>query len=306
MKRRTFIQQLGIVVGAAAVSPNLAFAKPKEKRLVILHTNDTHSNIDPFPANHSKYPNMGGVSRRAKLIESIREENEHVLLVDAGDIFQGTPYFNKFKGEVEMKAMEMMKYEVATLGNHDFDIGMEGYLAAKQHAGFKVVNANYQLTGTPLESVVIPNTIVTKGGIKIGLFGLGVDLNGLVNESNFKGLTYLDPLTVAMEQVKKLKAEKCDLIICLSHLGYEYSDLSKISDKRLAAETEGIDIIIGGHTHTFLTTPTVVKNKIGKQTLISQVGYGGLQLGRIDVNFSRNRLDTSVATVTIDQTIDTI
>lgn len=306
MKRRTFIQQLGIVAGAAAISPNLAFTKPKEKRLVILHTNDTHSNMDPFPANHSKYPNMGGVSRRSKLIQSIRSTNEHVLLLDAGDIFQGTPYFNKFKGEVEMKAMEAMQYEIATLGNHDFDIGMDGYLNAKKHANFQVVNANYSLENTPLASIVKPHVVMMKGGLKIGVFGVGVDLNGLVNESNFKGLRYNDPISVAQQQVEELRKKGCDLIICLSHLGYEYADTTKVSDKRLAAETEGIDIIIGGHTHTFLNTPTVVNNKLGKQTLISQVGYGGLQLGKIDVVFSKKKLNTTVTTASIDQSLDKI
>ena len=190
MERRLFLQQAGVVAGAAMIAPSLISAKKKQQKLVILHTNDTHSNIDPFPVNHPKFPNMGGVSRRAALIEQIRGQEEHVLLLDAGDIFQGTPYFNKFHGVLEMKSMAAMNYDIVTLGNHDFDIGMEAYKSALSHASFKVVNANYELSSTPLAEVVLPHTIIHKGGFKIGVFGLGVDLQGLVPKENWKGMTY--------------------------------------------------------------------------------------------------------------------
>ncbi|WP_343603742.1 metallophosphatase [Fluviicola sp.] len=283
MERRLFLQQTGVVAGAAMIAPSLISAKKKHGKLVILHTNDTHSNIDPFPVNHPKFPNMGGVSRRAALIQQIREQEEHVLLLDAGDIFQGTPYFNKFRGVLEMKTMGAMNYDIVTLGNHDFDIGMEAYKNALSHASFKVVNANYELSSTPLSEVVLPHTIVQKAGYKIGVFGVGVDLQGLVPNENWKGMTYQDPVQAAQKQADHLKAEGCDLIICLSHLGYEYNT-NQVSDKVLAASTSGINLIIGGHTHTFLEAMQEFKNKDGQSVFVNQVGYGGLKLGRIDVD----------------------
>ncbi len=287
MERRLFLQRTGVLAGVALVSPSLMSAKKKSTKLVILHTNDTHSNIDPFPENHPKYANMGGVSRRASMVQKIRNEEENVLLLDAGDIFQGTPYFNKFKGVLEMKTMEAMKYDAVTLGNHDFDIGMEAYKNALTHASFKVVNANYSIENTPLNDVVLPNTILKKGGYKIGIFGLGVDLNGLVASNNWEGLKYNDPIQIAKEQVKQLRGKGADIVICLSHLGYEYST-NQVSDQILAKETSGIDVIIGGHTHTFLNEISEVTNAEGKPVFINQVGYGGLILGRIDIELDHD------------------
>jgi 5'-nucleotidase len=309
MKRRQFIEASLLTSAGMILSPALLSfgSKKKSHKLIILHTNDTHSNIDPFPSNHSKYPNQGGVARRQTLIKKIRSENENVLLLDAGDIFQGTPYFNKFKGELEMKLMSEMDYDVVTLGNHDFDIGIEGYLKAKKHGTFQVVNANYEITNSELRECVKENHIIKKGRFKIGIFGIGVDLNGLVAEQNWQGVTYHDPIQAAKEQVSYLKKKRCDLIICLSHLGYEYpNDSEKISDLKLAEKTEGIDIIIGGHTHTFLEKNTRVKNKEGKDVVIAQVGYAGLQLGKIEVTLSKNQsFGIEVDRSQIDKSLDT-
>lgn len=296
MERRLFLQQTGIVAGAAMVGPSLISAKKKPNKLVILHTNDTHSNIDPFPVNHPKFPNMGGVSRRASLIQSIRDQEENVLLLDAGDIFQGTPYFNKFKGVLEMKTMAAMNYDIVTLGNHDFDIGMEAYKSALSHASFQVVNANYELSSTPLEEVVKPYTILRKAGFKIGVFGVGVDLQGLVPNENWKGLTYQDPIAAAQKQADALRKEGCDVVICLSHLGYEYNT-NQVSDKVLAASTHGINVIIGGHTHTFLEDMQEFKNKEGKAVFVNQVGYGGLKLGRIDIELCPDSGKFTIASI---------
>ncbi len=285
MKRREFIQRTGLIAGAIAVAPSLLSAGKKGKKLVILHTNDTHSNIEPFPATHSKYPNQGGVSRRATLINQIRLENDNVLLLDAGDIFQGTPYFNEFKGELEMKVMEEMKYDVVTLGNHDFDIGMEAYVSAHKSATFPVVNCNYDFGTTPLAALVKKSVIIKKAGYKIGILGVGIDLTGLVPASNFEGMVYTDPIAAANQEAEYLKKKGCDLIICLSHLGYEFMDTTKVCDKHLAAKTKNIDIILGGHTHTFLTEPQTFTNAEGKNVIVNQVGYGGLFLGKIDVTF---------------------
>lgn len=264
-----------------------SFKSVNTKHLTILHTNDVHSYIDPFPANHPKNPNMGGVARRAALIESIRKENPNVLLLDAGDIFQGTPYFNYYGGELEFKLMSMMEYDLATIGNHDFDNGIEGLYTQLPHASFEFVSANYDFKNTIMNGHVKPYKIINKDGIKVGVFGLGVGLDGLVDKKNYKETIYLDPVGVAQDMARILKQEKkCDLVICLSHLGYKYKDEpEKICDTKLATVTQDIDLIIGGHTHTFLDKPTVLKNAVGQDVLVNQVGCYGINLGRIDFYF---------------------
>lgn len=289
MKRRDFIQKTAAtsaLLGLGGFSLS-SFKSVNTKHLTILHTNDVHSYIDPFPANHPKNPNMGGVARRAALIESIRKENPNVLLLDAGDIFQGTPYFNYYGGELEFKLMSMMQYDLATIGNHDFDNGIEGLYAQLPHASFEFVSANYDFKNTIMNGHVKPYKIINKDGIKVGVFGLGVGLEGLVDKKNYKETVYLDPVGVAQDMAKLLKQEKkCDLVICLSHLGYKYKDEpDKICDTKLATLTKDIDLIIGGHTHTFLDKPTVLKNAIGQDVLVNQVGCYGINLGRIDFYF---------------------
>lgn len=293
MKRRDFIQKTVagsalLTVGGLSLS---SFNKLNKKHITILHTNDVHSHIDPFPPTDAKNPNMGGVSRRASLIESIRRENPNVLLLDAGDIFQGTPYFNYYGGELEFKLMSMMKYDLATMGNHDFDNGIDGFYSQLHNAKFDFVSANYDFKNTVLDGIVKPYKIFIKDGIKIGVFGLGVELDGLVDKKNYKETVYNDPVSVSQEMTRILKTqEKCDLIICLSHIGYAYkNDPDKISDLKLAAATRDIDLIIGGHTHTFLDKPTIVKNLDGIDTLVNQVGCYGINLGRIDFYFDTNK-----------------
>ena len=293
MKRRNFIKQIGGVSAAAMVGGFTlgAFTEKKQRHITILHTNDTHSHIDPFKANHSRNPNRGGVARRATLIAQIRKENEHTLLLDAGDIFQGTPYFNYFGGELEFKLMSMLKYDVATIGNHDFDNSIDGLYKQLPNAKFDFVSANYNFKNTILDTHVKPYKIIVKDGIKIGVFGLGIELNGLVNPSMFKETKYLDPIEISQDITRILKEdEQCDLIICLSHLGYNYRNSdTKISDLKLAAATKNIDLIIGGHTHTFLRKPTVVKNIEGKNMLVNQVGCYGINLGKIDFYFDADK-----------------
>lgn len=295
MKRRDFIQKTAASTALLAFPslPLMSFSKPNIKKITILHTNDVHSHIDPFPADDPRNANMGGVSRRASLIDAIRKENTNVLLLDAGDVFQGTPYFNYYGGELELKLMSMMQYDLATLGNHDFDNGLEGFSAQMHHATFDFISANYDFKNTILDTRIKPYKIFIKEGIKIGVFGLGIELQGLVDQKNYKETVYLDPVEMAQEMTRRLRIEeKCDLIICLSHLGYDYkkgSDSDKISDLKLAQKTQDIDLIIGGHTHTFLDRPTVVKNAIGKDVLVNQVGCYGLHLGRIDFYFDSNQ-----------------
>lgn len=290
MKRRTFIKNIGatsLLLGAGAWGTLSMKANSTLKQITILHTNDTHSHIDPLPANDPLRPNKGGAARRAALINQIRTENPNTLLFDAGDIFQGTPYFNFYGGELEFKIMSMLKYDAATFGNHDFDNGVEGLVAQLPHATFEFINANYDVSNTALAGHVKPYKIYNVAGIKIGVYGLGVELEGLVNKRQYGETVYLNPIEIAQDMEHKLhNEEQCDLIICLSHLGYDYLDNPlKVSDLKVAAQTSHTDLIIGGHTHTFLDKPTLVTNKSGKTTLVNQVGCYGINLGRIDFFF---------------------
>jgi len=296
MKRRKFIKQTSASLAYAGLS-SLTFqsCKTHQKQITILHTNDTHSQIEPFESSHHKYAGKGGVARRAVMVEKVRKENPNTLLLDAGDIFQGTPYFNYFGGEVEFKLMSLLKYDAATLGNHDFDNSIEGFHKQLPNASFDFVCANYDFKNTVLDTLIKPYKIFIKDGIKIGVFGLGIELVNLVNPNLYKETKYLDPIEISKDISRDLKEkEACDLIICLSHLGYHYKNSDKISDLKLATATKDIDLIIGGHTHTFLTKPTLVKNLTNENVLVNQVGAYGLNLGRVDFYFNeQNEKQTS-------------
>ena len=285
MNRRTFIKNTAasatlLSLGGMALSCD----KQNAKKITILHTNDVHSHIDPFGPNDGRNANKGGVARRASLVESIRKDNPNTLLLDAGDIFQGTPYFNYYGGELEFKLMSMLKYDLATIGNHDFDNGIDGLYAQLPNANFDFVSANYDFTNTVLDTHVKPYKTFLKDGVKIGIFGLGIELDGLVGKKHYKETVYNYPVEIAQDMSRILKEdEQCDLVICLSHLGYYYKkNPDKISDLILARQTKDIDLIIGGHTHTFLPKPTVEKNSEGKNVLVNQVGCYGLYLGQVD------------------------
>jgi 5'-nucleotidase len=292
MERRDFIKKTGLSsamlsMGSFALT---SFSNSETKHVTILHTNDVHSYIDPFPANHPINPNMGGVANRAALINQIRKENHNVLLLDAGDIFQGTPYFNFFGGKLEYKLMNLMKYDVVTLGNHDFDNGIEGLLSQMPNANFEFVS-NYGLSNTDIQQFVKPYTIKLVDGIKIGIFGLGIQLEGLVDKKNYKEVQYFDPIESATDMAYTLKyQEKCDIIVCLSHLGHQYNkDSSMVCDVILAQKTKDIDLIIGGHTHTFLDEPVVLKNRDNQDVIVNQVGCYGINLGRIDFYLTKDK-----------------
>jgi 5'-nucleotidase len=287
--RRTFIRNLGAgTLGVFVLnSPMQAFAKSELIQLTILHTNDFHSHIDPFPKDAPRNAGEGGMAKRAAIIDQIRKEQKNVLVFDAGDIFQGTPYFNYYKGELELKLMTEMGYDAAAIGNHDLDNGLAGLDSQLKNAGFPFVNSNYDFTGTILEGKILPYKLFKKQGVKIGVYGLGIELDGLVSKANYGQTKYLDPLERALKMEEFLKEEKkADLIVCLSHLGYAYKE-NKISDVKIAAETFHTDLVIGGHTHTFLKKPEGITNKSGQQVLVNQVGFGGLILGRIDYFFEK-------------------
>jgi len=264
MNRRAFVGLAGLTsLGALSSSFELrASAQRRGKKLTILHTNDTHSNIDPFPLNHAKYPGMGGVAKRAALIEQIRREEEHVILVDSGDIFQGIPYFNRYHGVLEMKLMSAMQYDVAT------------------------ICSNYDFKHTTLANQTLPYHILKRGGVKIGFFGIGVNLDGLSPASCYAGMNYIDPIERANDMAQLLSDLGCDFVVCLSHLGFDYSS-TQVSDKVLAAQTAHIHLILGGHTHTFMEKPLIMENANKKPVLINQTGWAGLFLGRIDIDFQR-------------------
>lgn len=287
--RRKFIQQSALAAGALLTSNSLFAEIQREnalKRLTILHTNDVHSRLEPFPMDGGRNQGLGGVAARAELIQQIRSEEQQVLLLDAGDIFQGTPYFNLYKGEPEMKAMAAMGYDAATMGNHDFDAGLENFATQLQHGKFPLIICNYDFTNTPMEFKYQPYKIFKKGKLKIGVTAVGIEMSGLVPDALFGNTKYLDPVQKANEMADKLKkGDGCDMVICLSHLGYQYKS-SKVSDETLAKESENIDLIIGGHTHTFLDEPVVLKNKTGSDVLVNQVGWAGIILGRLDFDFA--------------------
>lgn len=298
MNRKEFLKTVGGGTLALSLAPNLVFASQKSildknsaYKLTVLHTNDQHSRIEPFDSSYSRNPNQGGFARRATLIQQIRSQEKNVLLLDAGDIFQGTPYFNFYGGELEFKLMSMMGYDAATMGNHDFDNGLDGFLKALPNAKFPFITSNYDFSNTILDGKTEKYKIFKKDGIKVGLFGVGIELDGLVGKKQYQETKYLNPVEIAQHYADFLRKEKgCDLVICLSHIGFDYrDDADKISDKKLAAQTNNIDLILGGHTHTFLPEPQSFTNKSGKNVLVNQVGWAGLLLGRIDFYFDKNK-----------------
>ena len=298
MKRRHFLKHVksSTIFGLAIPFTGFNIKSVSDlKKITILHTNDVHSHIDPFPGNDPVNPNGGGVIARSNLINSIKKENANTLVLDAGDIFQGTPYFNFFEGEIELKLMSKMGYNASTLGNHEFDNGIEKLSKSLKHANFSFLNSNYTFKNTPLENKIKKYQVFNVDGIKIGVFGLGIELNGLVEKNLYNGVKYLDPIEISKDITNELKFnQNCDLIICLSHLGFSYSkDKNLMCDLILAKKTRNIDLIIGGHTHTFLEKPIEIKNLDNKNVLVNQVGCFGINLGKIDFYFSDEKIKES-------------
>ncbi len=292
MNRRRFLKHSTAAGLAFAVSPvmaNLA-VQPEFIHLSIVHTNDMHSRIEPFPMDGGRNAGKGGMSRRAALIEKIRQEEGEILLLDSGDIFQGTPYFNYYGGELEFKLMSKMGYDAVTLGNHDFDGGLSGLHKQLPHASFDIVTSNYDFRDTILEGNTFDYKIYHKKGVKIGVFGVGIELQGLVPADLYGKTKYQDPINIADNTAKMLKQDlACDVVVCLSHLGYQYSSGHRIDDVSFAEMTENIDIILGGHTHTFMSNPDFRKNKLGEAVMINQAGWGGILLGKVDILIEKTK-----------------
>ena len=279
--RREFIKRATLGTAALSLLPSDVFSNSSGlKQLTILHTNDMHSHIHPFESGRNK--GVGGMAQRATIIKKIREEGNQILLLDAGDIFQGTPYFNVYGGEMEFKLMSEMGYDASTIGNHDFDNGLDGFVRQLPHAKFPFIVSNYDFSDTLMDGNYLKYKVFNKGGIKIGIFGIGIELEGLVPKKLYGNTLYQNPIDKSNYYSDLLKNSLgCDLVICLSHLGFKYNT-KKVSDKMLASQTKNIDLIIGGHTHTFLNKPVIVENLEGKNVQIAQVGYAGINIGRID------------------------
>jgi len=255
-------------------------------KLVILHTNDTHSQVEPTDKSMLKTSDMGGYARRMGLISQIRQQESNVLLVDAGDYSQGTPYFNFFNGRVEIDAMNRMKYDAGTLGNHEFDNGIDTLAVVLKNAQFPMISSNYLLDKTALFPIVKKYVVLERGGLRIGIMALDVNPESLIFEKNYRGLKYQEPIEKANEVSALLKKkEKCDVIICLSHLGGD-STKKEVNDFEIAHKTRYIDVIIGGHSHSMITN-TTVKNAAGKPIVIAQMGKSGLYLGRVDLDLEK-------------------
>lgn len=292
MKRKDFIRHT-VTAGALLAAggfPLEALAKNGDiRKLTILHTNDQHSRIEPFPMDGGKYQGLGGFAQRALIIDELRKQEDNVLLLDSGDIWQGTPYFNKYFGELEFKLMSEMRYDASTLGNHDFDAGLEGFVKQLPLASFPFLNCNYTFTNTPMEGKIAPYKVFNKKDIKVGVFGVGVELEGLVPTDLYREVKYNDPVDNAQKTADLLKHDyDCDLVICLSHLGYKYTD-KKVSDVVLAESTRNIDLILGGHTHTYFAKPEEFRNADGAKVLVNQVEWAGIYLGRLDFYFEKKK-----------------
>jgi 5'-nucleotidase len=307
--RRKFLATTAVFGAATLVRPTeiltntsheslaepLLLARRGETLITILHTNDTHSQIDPVPPNDKLYPGKGGVARRATLVKRVRRQNPNTLLIDAGDVFQGTPYFNFYKGEVEYKAMSAIGYDAGTLGNHEFDNGVDALAAALKFANFDLLSANYDVRGTALEGRIKKYAVRTVAGVRIGLFGMGISPVGLITPANFKGITYQDPIVPVREVVNTLRTtERCSLVIGMSHLGYyPMPKEGEVGDSQVASSIDGIDFIASGHNHTFMTEPVSVRQPSGAETLIFQVGKSGIFVGRMDFKVQRGRVVAS-------------
>lgn len=263
-------------------------AMGQRKQLTILHTNDTHSQIIPFKSTLADTLKAGraGFVRRIELLRQERAKDPKLLLFDSGDFCQGSPYFTMYKGDVEVGLMNQMHYDAGTIGNHEFDFGLENMIRLFKGLNYPIVCSNYDFAGTELAKIVKPYTIIKRKGIKIGVIGLSPALEGLVLKANYGPLKYLDPIACAQKYADILKGKGCDLVICITHLGV---NIEGVSDEELAAETHGIDLILGGHSHTFLQELLYVKNLDGKPVGIDQNGKSGIYIGKMLLDFDKKK-----------------
>ena len=279
MKRILTILTIAVAVTLTAAA--------KGRQLLILHTNDTHSCVLPLNPNlaDTMLAGRGGFLRRAAMIDQMRKEDKDLLLLDSGDFSQGSPYYTMFKGDVETELMNIMGYDAATIGNHEFDFGLENMARIFRKVKFPIVCANYDFTGTVVEGLVKPYVIIKRKGVRIGIFGLSPKLDGLVMASTCAGVRYSDPIKTANAVADKLKnEEKCDVVICLSHLGWDEAGLN---DMEMMAKTRNIDLVLGGHSHSYFKTLNHVRNLVGKDVPNDQNGKHGIFVGKITLSLEK-------------------
>ena len=275
----------GTLFGLFAMMPQTASAQTKQ--LVVLHTNDTHSTIYPLSVNlaDTMLAGRGGFLRRIAMLKEERKKNPDLLLFDSGDFCQGSPYFTMYKGDVEVELMNRMHYDAGTIGNHEFDFGLENMARLFRKLNFPIVCANYDFTGTVAEGTTKDYVILRRNGLKIGVFGLSPKLSGLVSDSNCEGVKFEDPVAAATRTVALLKKKKCDVVICISHLGW--TTLNGVDDQQLVARTRGIDLVLGGHSHTYFDELQYVKNLDGKDIPVDQNGKHALFVGRMVLDLKK-------------------
>lgn len=280
------MKHIHLIIVIALLSALTATAK-KQKQLVILHTNDTHSCIMPLNENldNKDLAGRGGFLRRVNMVKEQRQLHPNLLLIDSGDFSQGSGYYTLFKGEVEVGLMNLMGYDAATIGNHEFDFGLDNMAKLFRQANFPIICSNYDCKGTVLEELVKPYVTLNREGMKIGLFALAPKMKGLVFDGNCEGITYLDPAETAQKYIDLLrKEEKCDIVICISHLGWE---ITEYTDERFVSLTEGCDLVLGGHTHTYMPALEYTPNKNGKLIPVDQNGKHGAFVGKLVLNFEK-------------------
>lgn len=294
MKIKHTLLYIGLALSMLTMQPVQLQAKNKKvskpvKQLVVLHTNDTHSCVMPLNPNlaDTAMADRGGYLRRISMINEERKTDPDLLLFDSGDFSQGSPYYSLFKGDVEVGLMNEMKYDAATIGNHEFDFGIDNMVRIFKMAKFPIVCANYDFTGTPLADIVKPYTILYRKGVKIGVFGLCPELKGLVSTANYGCIKYEDPIAKGKEMAEFLKKkEKCDVVICLSHLGW---NIDGIDDTELVPGTRYIDLVLGGHSHTYFKDLEYLKNLDGKLVPIDQNGKSAIWVGKMVLDLTKNK-----------------
>ncbi len=262
----------------------MTLAAGAQTTLTILHTNDTHSTVMPLSRNlnDTMKADRGGMIRRLAMLDDERQKAPDLLLFDSGDFSQGSAYYSLFKGDVEVGLMNRMGYDAATLGNHEFDYGMENLVRLVSMAEFPIVCANYDFTGTQLEGLIKPYVVIERAGARIGVFGLAPTLAGLVSRQNYEGIEYLNPIETAQKMVDTLRSEEgCDIIVCLSHLGWDLGDDD--DDNKLIAGTRGIDLVLGGHSHTYMKEAEYVNDADGKPVMVDQNGKHSIYVGKITI-----------------------
>ncbi len=268
----------------AALVATVFAAHAEEKKLFIVQTSDTHSCIEPISPDFidTAQANKGGLMRRAALFEQLRKEHpDNILLLDCGDFSQGSIYYSLFRGEVEIKLMNEMKYDACTIGNHEFDFGLENMARLFDMARFPVVCCNYDFTGTPLEGMVKPYIIIERAGVRVGILGVSPELDGLVAKNTYGETRYTPPIKAAQPVVDRLRNEEhCDIVVCLSHLGWGDKEFQ---DKGFIGGTTGIDVVLGGHTHTYFKHPQYIRNKEGHEVVVNHMGKNGQWVGTLEL-----------------------